>query len=211
MSRSGPDSRAAESSTPARIEEALISRLRAGENAAFDELARSAGGRLLAVARRMLSNEEEARDAVQETFLNAFKSLDRFDGRAQLATWLHRICVNACLMRLRTRRRRPESAIGELLPTFHDDGHQRNPAGAWRPLSEGDIEAAELRAMVRAKVEELPESYREVLLLRDIEQLDTDETAELLGMSEANVKTRLHRARQALKALLDPYMSEGTR
>lgn len=190
-------------------EVAILGRLRAGEGAAFDELVRATGGRLLAVARRMLSCDEEAQDAVQEAYLNAFKSLERFDGRSQLATWLHRICVNACLMKLRSRRRRPERTMDDLLPQFLEDGHQRNPAGSWKPAEASGIEKQELRELVRAKIEELPESYREVLLLRDIEELDTEETALLLGMTVAGVKTRLHRARQALKALLDPCMTEG--
>jgi RNA polymerase sigma-70 factor (ECF subfamily) len=157
----------------------------------------------------MLAREEDAQDAVQEAFLSAFKSLDRFDARSQLTTWLHRICVNACLMKLRSQRRRPERSMDDLLPQFLDDGHQRNPSSPWKPVEESGIERQELRDLVRSKIEELPEAYREVLLLRDIEELDTEETARMLGMSLAAVKTRLHRARQALKALLDPCFAEG--
>lgn len=163
---------------------------------------------MLAVARRMLSREEDAQDAVQEAFLSAFKSLDRFDGRSQLATWLHRITVNVCLMRLRTRRRKPETSIEALLPEFVEDGHQKNPSRPWKPGAEGGIEEHELRALVRSKVEELPDPYREVILLRDIEGLDTDETAAVLGITSGAVKTRLHRAHQALRTLLDPYFAE---
>lgn len=187
----------------------LLERLRAGEDAAFDELVRLAGGRLLAVARRMLGREEDAQDAVQEAFLSAFKALDRFDGRSQLTTWLHRICVNVCLMKLRSQRRRPERSMDDLLPKFLEDGHQRDPAGAWKPVGDSGIERQELRDLVRVKIEELPEPYREVLLLRDIEELDTEETARMLDMTVSAVKTRLHRARQALKALLDPSFAEG--
>jgi RNA polymerase sigma-70 factor (ECF subfamily) len=186
-----------------------MSRLRAGEEAAFDELVRSAGGRMMAVARRMLTREEDAQDAVQEAFLSAFKSLDRFDGRSQLTTWLHRICVNACLMKLRSQRRRPEHSMDDLLPQFLEDGHQKNPARQWNPVESAGIEQEELRDLVRAKIAELPEAYREVLLLRDIEELDTETTARMLGMSLAAVKTRLHRARQALKSLLDERFAEG--
>ena len=195
--------------SPPGAEQALVARLRAGEDGAFDELVRSTGGRLLAVARRMLGREEDAHDAVQEAFLSAFKSLSRFDARSQLATWLHRICVNACLMKLRSQRRRPECSMDELLPQFLEDGHQRNPAPPWKPVEESGIERQELRDLVRSRIEELPEAYREVLLLRDIEEFDTEETARILGMSHAAVKTRLHRARQALKALLDPCFAEG--
>ncbi len=192
-------------------EQALVARLRNGEDAAFDELVQLAGGRLLAVARRMLGREEEAQDAVQEAFLSAFKSLHRFDARSQFTTWLHRICVNACLMKLRSQRRRPECSLESLLPQFLEDGHQRNPSPRWKPVEESGIEREELRDLVRSKIEELPEAYREVLLLRDIEELDTEGTATMLGISQAAVKTRLHRARQALKALLEPSFAEGVK
>lgn len=198
--------------TPASAgQEQLLARLRAREEAAFDELVRSAGGRMLAVARRMMGGEEEAQDAVQDAFLSAFKALPTFDGRAQLTTWLHRITVNACLMRLRSQRRRggAERSIESLLPQFLEDGHQRNPGRGWKPPEETGIERAEMREQIRAKIAELPETYRMVILLRDIEELDTETTAEYLGLSAAAVKTRLHRARQALKTLLDPCMVEG--
>jgi RNA polymerase sigma-70 factor (ECF subfamily) len=185
----------------------LLSRLQAGDESAFEALVRDAGGRMLAVARRMLSCEEDAHDAVQEAFLSAFKSLNRFDGRSQLTTWLHRITVNACLMKLRSKRRRPEQPIDALLPHFLDDGHQTRRVRAW-PSSDG-LERDELRRLVREKIDELPADYREILLLRDIENLDTEETATLLGLSLAAVKTRLHRARQALRTLLDPHMTEA--
>jgi RNA polymerase sigma-70 factor, ECF subfamily len=192
------------------IDEAgLLARLHAGEESAFDELVRLAGGRMLAVARRMLSHEDDAGDAVQEAFLSAFKSLDRFDGRSQLTTWLHRITVNACLMKLRSQRRRPEKPLDDLLPQFQNDGHQKNPSRPWKPSNESGIETLDMRTLVRSKIDELPTQFREILLLRDIEELDTEETARLLGLTGAAVKTRLHRARQALRTLLDPYMTEG--
>lgn len=197
--------------TPAELgEELLLARLRAGEEAAFDELVRIAGGRMLAVARRMMGREEDAQDAVQDAFLSAFKALGAFDGRSQLTTWLHRITVNACLMKLRSQRRRgPEQPIDPFLPRFLPDGHQQNPARPWKPFDKAGIERAELREQVRAKIAELPEAYRIVILLRDIEELDTETTARCLELTPAAVKTRLHRARQALKTLLDPSMVEG--
>jgi len=189
-------------------ESQLMGRLRAGDESAFDELVQLAGGRMMAVARRMLGREDDAQDAVQEAFLSAFKSLDRFDGRSQLTTWLHRITVNACLMRLRSQRRRPERPMSSLLPEFLEDGHQRNPARSWNPGPVDGIQTAEVRDLVRSKIQELPERYRVVLMLRDIEELDTDETAAILGITPAAVKTRLHRARQALRELLNPFFSE---
>lgn len=189
----------------------LIERLRAGDNAAFEELVRVAGGRMLAVARRMMSREEDAQDAVQEAFLSAFKNLSRFDGRSQLTTWLHRITVNACLMKLRSQRRRggAERAIEDFLPTFVEDGHQTRNSAAWKPNAADGIEIGETRDLVRAKINELPEQYRVVLMLRDIEELSTEETAQALDMTTNAVKTRLHRARQALRTLLDPHFSDA--
>lgn len=189
-------------------ESRLLARLKAGDDGAFDELVRGAGGRMLAVARRMLGCEDDAQDAVQEAFLSAFKSLDRFDGRSRLTTWLHRITVNACLMKLRSQRRRPERPIDDLLPRFRDDGHQQDPSRSWKPEADCGIEGEELRDLVRSRIAELPEAYRVVLLLRDIEELDTDETSTVLGITPAAVKTRLHRARQALRSLLEPHFVE---
>jgi RNA polymerase sigma-70 factor (ECF subfamily) len=186
-------------------EAGLLARLRAGEPAAYAELVAALTGRLTAVARRYLS-EAEAQDAVQDAFISAFKSIGRFQGQASLATWLHRITVNACLMRLRSARRRPERAIDDLLPQFQPDGHAREVPGSWTPPERSGIEAEEQRRMVRRCIEELPEAYRVVLLLRDIEGLSTEAAAAALGTTPNAVKIRLHRARQALRELLDPRM-----
>lgn len=182
----------------------LLAALRSGEDSAFEMLVRRYGGRMLAVARRMLANDEDASDALQEAFLGAFKSLAAFDGRSKLSTWLHRIVVNAALMKLRTKRRHPEQSIENLLPTFKADGHQQAPAARWHTDGPTDSEQMETRELVRQKIEKLPESYRIVLVLRDIEEHDTETVAQMLDLSVAAVKVRLHRARQALRTLLDP-------
>lgn len=205
------DLRSAGSGGPGEPEEKrLLDSLRRGEDAAFAELMQAYGGRLLAVARRMLRSEEDARDAVQEAFLSAFRALDGFQGDARLSTWLHRITVNACLMRLRTRRRKPEEPIDDLLPTFLEDGHQAQPAAAWREAGDDALERRQTRELVRSCIDRLPEGYRTILVMRDVEELDTEETARLLGLTPSAVKTRLHRARQALRTLLDPHFREGT-
>jgi RNA polymerase sigma-70 factor, ECF subfamily len=115
--------------------------------------------------------------------------------------------VNACLMRLRTRRRRPERAIEDLLPRFDGTGHAWEPSVEWDPMPEGGMPEA-LKATVRRCLDELPEGYRAVLVLRDIQGMDTQETAAVMGLSPNAVKTRLHRARQALRELLDPHLRE---
>lgn len=197
----------AEGNTPID-EKALLTSLRRGDDAAFEELVRAYGGRMLAVARRFLRTDEDAKDAVQDAFLSAFRSLDRFEGNARISTWLHRIVVNAALMKLRTRRRKPEQSIEELLPGFLEDGHLSAPASPWRPTEPDGMERQELSDLLTAKIDELPESYRNVLMLRDIEELGTEETAEIMGISPGAVKTRLHRARQALRGLLAPHLEE---
>jgi RNA polymerase sigma-70 factor (ECF subfamily) len=190
-------------------EAALVERLRRGEEAAFAELVSAQGGRLLAVARRLLGSEEEARDAVQDAFLSAFRSISSFGGGARLSTWLHRIVVNAALMRLRRRRRKREEPIDELLPTFAADGHWSQEPKPWGASADELLAARDVRAAVRRCIDRLPESHRTVLLLRDIEDLDTDETAELLGITAGAVKVRLHRARQALRTLLEREVVAG--
>jgi RNA polymerase sigma-70 factor (ECF subfamily) len=184
-------------------EVALLERLRRQDQDACAELVRTHTGRLLAVARRMLRNEEDARDAVQEGFMSAFRALPAFNGQCRLSTWLHRIIVNAALMKIRTRTRRPEESIEDLLPRFLEDGHHAEPTSHWTSANEL-IEQRETRESVRAAIEQLPESYRVVLLLRDIEELDTAETAAVLDLTPNTVKIRLHRGRQALAKLLEP-------
>jgi len=184
-------------------EAALLARLRAGDDAAFTMLVNATIDRMLATARRMLHSDEEAQDAVQEAYLSAFKSLDRFSGDSKLATWLHRITVNAALMRLRAKKSRPMASIEDLLPRYQDDGHRVDPADPWSPLAGEDLERAEVRRAVRARIDQLPDDYRIVLILRDIEELDTNAAAVALGITPGAVKTRLHRARQALRTLLE--------
>ena len=184
-------------------EAALLAGLRAGSDDAYEALVRTNSARLLTVARRILATEEDARDALQEAFISAFKALPRFAGQARLSTWLHRIVVNTALMKLRSRKRRPEEPIDALLPGYKDDGHQAVEPVEWGDGADVLLERAETRAFVRAQIDNLPDNYRTVLLLRDIEEMSTPETADALGITENAVKIRLHRARQALRALLD--------
>jgi RNA polymerase sigma-70 factor (ECF subfamily) len=184
---------------------ALLGRLRAGDERAFEEVVRAHAGRFLAVARRLCGSVEDAQDAVQDAMVSAFRGLGTFTGEARLATWLHRIVINAALMRLRSRRSRPEKSIDALLPAFDDTGHHVDPPAPWSEPSEMAAMRSETRARVRESIAELPETYKTVLVLRDIEELSTEETAAVLGITANAVKVRLHRARQALRTLLDPH------
>ena len=195
---------------PDRDEEtSLVRRVRSGDESAFEVVVRRFGGRMLAVAGRLLRNPEDARDAVQEAFLSAFKSIEGFEAQASLGPWLHRIVVNAALMKVRSRRREPDGVVSieELLPQFEPDGHRRNPRTAWQTPDQTPAERCETGEMVRRKIDLLPEDSRMVLMLRDIEGLDTQETAKLLGITPGAVKTRLHRARMALRELLERELS----
>jgi len=183
-------------------ETTLVAALRAGENWAYELMIRQYGGRLLAVARRFVRSDEDARDVVQSAYLCAFRAMSEFEGNAQLGTWLHRIVVNTALMRLRSRRRKPEESIEELLPAFQLDGHHMEQFSDWSAPADVLIEREETRQTVRGCVDQLPEQYRSVLLLRDIEERSTQEVAALLDMTPTAVKVRLHRARQALSTLL---------
>jgi RNA polymerase sigma-70 factor (ECF subfamily) len=185
----------------------LVERLRTGDDVAFEELVEHHAAPLLAVTRRILHDEEEARDAVQETFVAAFRGIGAFQSESRVSRWLHRIAVNCALMKLRIRERRQD--VDALLPVFEDDGHQRHSSVHWAETAEELLQREQSRALVRQCIDQLPESYRVVLVLRDIEQLPADVVAERLEISRDNLKVKLHRARQALRTLLDPHMRGG--
>lgn len=180
----------------------LLAALQRREEFAFELLIRTFGGRLLAVARRFVRNEEDARDVVQTAYLSAFRAIQAFEGSCQLSTWLHRIVVNAALMKLRSRRRKPEEPIDSLLPAFQHEGQHVDQFSQWNMPADELLERQETHATVRACIDRLPDQYRTVLILRDIEDRSTQEVAQMLSTTPAAVKVRLHRARQALSTLL---------
>lgn len=169
----------------------LVPRLRAGDETAYEELFRTHSGALLAVARRYFGGTDDAAEAVQDAFVSAFRAMRAFQGTSRLGTWLHRITVNACLMRLRSRRRCRHVSLSEV--PAHRSAAAADPT-----------DRAEVVARVRAGIARLPDAYRRVVELRDIEGIDTATTAIRLGTNEGVVKVRLHRARQALRELLEP-------
>lgn len=192
---------------PALDEDDLLARLRAGEDAAYEALVRAYGGRMLAAARRILGREEDAQEAVQEAFFSAFRAIDRFHGQSRIGTWLHRIAINAALMKLRRIEHRPERAVEELLPAWGEDGSFARQPEPWSEPADDELLRDEAREVVRSKIAELPDPYRIALTLRDIEGLSNEELAANLGVSVNAAKIRVHRGRQALRTLLDPYMS----
>ena len=174
-------------------ETGLVARLRVGDEDAYKALFCQHSGAMAAVARRLLGDTDDAADAVQDAFVSAWKAMRSFEGSARLGTWLHRIAVNACLMKLRGRKR------SRFVPL--DESH----APVCRP-EDDRLGRAEVAERVRAGIDRLPPAYRTVIRLRDIEGVGTAETADRLGTNKAVVKVRLHRARQALRALLEPVM-----
>jgi RNA polymerase sigma-70 factor (ECF subfamily) len=185
-----------------------IDRLRAGDDDAYELLVRAAGGRMLAVARRFLRSEHDCADVVQESFLAAFKAIGDFQGGSKLTTWLQRIVVNACLMKLRAANRRPESSMDPLLPRFDETGHHVHGVASWSETAVDQLCKAETRQRVRDCIDQLPEPHRSVLILRDIQEIGTEEAAALLGTTTGALKVRLHRARQALRTLLEPLFTQ---
>jgi RNA polymerase sigma-70 factor, ECF subfamily len=197
-------SREAGSSTPSTPEgPSDLERLRQGDEAAWDEVVRAHGGKLLALARRIVRDEHAAEDCVQNALVQAFLKIGDFQERAALATWLHRIVVNAALMMLRAQGRRAEQPLDDLLPAFDEYGHRVVESGPAPTSPEELAERAEAREIVERAIDALPDAFRVVLVLRDFEDLSTQEVADLLQLTPNAVKIRLHRARAALKTLLE--------
>ena len=171
-------------------DERVVDEVLAGDPARFEVLMRRHNTRLFRTARAILRDDAEAEDAVQQAYLSAYEHLAQFDGRARVSTWLQRITVNEAL-----RRRGRQRRLLDLEPAA-------DPAD---PAPSPEVRAAEgeLRGLLERVVDELPESYRVVFVLRDVQELSTRETAECLEMSEEAVRVRLHRARRALRDALE--------
>jgi RNA polymerase sigma-70 factor (ECF subfamily) len=179
--------------------------LRAGDRQEFARLVDAYSPLIYRLALKMLGNEQDAEDILQNTFLQAFRHLGEFEGRSSLSTWLYRIAANEALMLLR--RRRPETSLTESLP---EEEPLEEPAQFtdWCCLPEEELLSSEARIHLDEAIRLLPETLRVVFLLRDIEGLSIQETSQALGLSETAVKTRLLRARLKLRDLLSAYYSE---
>ncbi|MCH8945188.1 MAG: sigma-70 family RNA polymerase sigma factor [Proteobacteria bacterium] len=188
----------------------LLKCLRAGEERCFETLVRQLGPQVLATAKRYLRSDAEAGDCFQDTFLAVFEGINKFEQRSSLRTWVQGITINQCLMRIRKQARRQEESIEHLLPIFDENGDRiETTAIIQSPAISESIDTTRLKSIVREKINELPDDYRLVLLLRDIDGYTTKETAAILRIKINAVKTRLHRARSALKSLLTPVLAYG--
>ena len=191
-------------------EQDLVAGLKAGDESAFESLLIRFSPELLVIARRLVQNEEDAKDSVQDAFISAFRAVDRFREGAPLRPWLHRIVRNAAIDKLRSRQSRREIPVVDSdLRVLHAlerlDPPHHQPETVDRTL---DLHRE--CAVVWECLKDLPDSHRHVLLLRGVQELDTNETAEVLGVSPGCTKVRLHRARRALRALLAERLTEGS-
>src|SRR5512138_2487431 len=184
-------------------EMALVRAAKQGEVSAFEELVKRYDRNVFRIAQHITQNREDAEDVVQDAFLKAFQNLGQFQGQSKFYTWLVRIAVNEALMRLR--RRRPERmvSIDEDVKT-EEDSIPREIAD-WSPNPEQLYNQGELKEILQKTIQGLPPSFRTVFILRDVEGLSTEETADALGLSVPAVKSRLLRARLQLRERLSRY------
>jgi RNA polymerase sigma-70 factor (ECF subfamily) len=186
--------------------EISLEALRSGDRAEFARLVDAYSAQVYRMALRMLGDNQDAEDVLQETFLKVYKNLSGFEARSSLSTWIYRIAVNEALMLLR--RRHPEAiSVDE---EFETEGGVQEPVQIvdWRSLPEEDLLSDEGRAILERSIQELPETLKVVFLLRDIQGLSIRETADALDLSETAVKTRLLRARLKLRENLSVYFGE---
>ncbi|MEP0047194.1 MAG: sigma-70 family RNA polymerase sigma factor [Roseobacter sp.] len=172
----------------------------------ISKLVREHSDWMLGAALRILKDRAHAEDAVQVAFTRIWSKFHAFEGRSALQTWMHRVVVNEALMTLRKIKRRKERSIDDLLPVFDESGCRVELEDNTTSTPEALLSRRQTYDHVRAAIMSLPDKYRLVLCLRDIAGFSTAETSEALELSEANVKVRLHRARAALKTLLEPHM-----
>lgn len=187
-------------------ESVLLAAVRRGDERAVRELVKKYGTRIYNVALRILRNPQDAEDAMQETFITALDKLEQFDGRASFLTWLYRIGVNTSLMALRKRRTKQRNEQPLELPSFEE--LRSREMIDWSADPARMLLRGELQQIMDEAIAQLPEKYRVVFVLRDLEGLSTEQTGKVLSITPANVKVRLLRARLFLREQLDQYFHE---
>lgn len=190
----------------------LVTRIHSGDMAAFELLVERYQDRVYGLALGMLRDDTDAQDVVQDTFLNVFRKLDTFRGDSAFSSWLYRIAANNAMMRLRSRRRAPTISLEDNLPQLDGEGHFMVPVEDWTRRVDHVMENRELGEHIKTAVAKLPEKYRIVFLLSDIDELSMKEVGDILDLTIPNVKTRLHRARLFIRSELSAYLAaEGNR
>ena len=192
-------------------ESTLVDRLREGDVGALEALMERYASRVFRVARGIVRTDADAEEVVQDVFLTLARKIESFEGRAQLSTWIYRVTTNAALLKHRGKRVHVEVSLEEHLPTFKEDGHRDGPRdyllADWSHTPEAELLEGEARAVLARAIDRLPETYRAVLILRDVEELSNEEAARILGESVSTIKSRLHRARMALREQLTRHLA----
>jgi RNA polymerase sigma-70 factor (ECF subfamily) len=188
---------------PVSDELALVQSAKAGDVSAFEELVKRYDRNVFRIAQHITQNREDAEDVVQDAFLKAYSNLAQFQGQSKFYTWLVRIAVNEALMKLR--RRRPERMVSLDEDVKTEDDSLPREVADWSPNTEQQYTQAELRDILTKTIQGLPATFRTVFVLRDVEGLSTEETAEALELSVPAVKSRLLRARLQLRERLNRY------
>lgn len=187
-------------------EGALIERLRAHDPSVLEILMERHSPRVYRVAYGITRSHADAEEVVQDVFLTLFRKIDAFEGRASLGTWLYRVAANAALIKRRGKRGEAHASLEDYLPTFKADGHREGDRtlllADWSATPERELLSGEARRILEDGLSLLPDHYRAILVLRDVEELTNEEVAEVLDESVASVKSRLHRARMALREVL---------
>ena len=185
----------------------LVYSLRQGEDSGYETLVRSYGLQVMAIAQRYLRSEMDAADCFQNTFVAVFQSIESFQRRSSFHRWVRRVAVNQCFIKLRERKRQPEESIEHMLPIFDDRGGRVKTTSSYEKTGVGELPDTEkMRTVIRESIDKLPEKYRLVLLLCDIDDFSMSAAAAILGISPGTAKTRLHRARSALRYIIEPLL-----
>lgn len=187
---------------------ALVQAAKAGDVAAFEELVKRYDRKVFRIAQHITQNTEDAEDVLQEAFLKAYTNLNQFQGNSKFYTWLVRIAVNESLMKLRRRRADKTVSIDQDVET--EEATMPREIADWAPNPEQLYKQSELNEILSKTIQGLPASFRTVFVLRDVEGLSTEETAEMLNLSIPAVKSRLLRARLQLRDRLNRYFKKGT-
>jgi RNA polymerase sigma-70 factor (ECF subfamily) len=187
----------------------LLEELRKGSPDAVEMLFDRFHSKIYSLAMSILKNESDAEEAAQDVFLTVVQKAHTFKGNSALYSWIYRICVNTCLMRLRGKRRGETVSIEDFMPVFTEEGMHASLIDDWSKEVERKALDKELGQVIRRFTENLSEKYRVVFVLSDVEGLSNEETAEILGLTVPAVKSRLHRARLYLREQLSRYLREG--
>jgi RNA polymerase sigma-70 factor (ECF subfamily) len=193
----------------------LVQQLRQGDASALEVLMGRYSDRAYRIAFGITRNSADAEEAVQDAFLALYQKAESFEGRGTLSTWLYRVVTNAALMKRRGRRREVEVSLEAKLPTFRDNGSRAGDMNVltadWSQNPEAELLSRETQAILERAIDTLPKSHRTVLVLRDVEGLSNEEVAEAVGETVAAVKSRLHRARMALREELTRHLGPHER